>query len=380
MEKKNVLIVTAAYITHGGVEIFLMNWLSQMPKEKYEFTWYYPSNNVDEVFANEFRKMGVKLICGGLDYSVQGIHKINKLRRINQDIKNILVENQFDIIHVNTGGISIEAIALRQAKKKNVCIRIGHSHSADALFASPVKKAACKLIRIIVNACATKRVACSLTAAESLYGKKYVHDTIIINNCINTQRFAFSADTRKAWREKYGIQDCFVIGEIGLLCKDKNQIFLIDVFKNIYEKDHNTRLLLVGSGPDEKKIKQYVHEMGMDKAVIFPGLTDTPENDYCAMDVFVLPSPAEGLPFVGVEAQASGLPCVFSDGVTKEVNLSGSSKFISLNESTQTWAEEILKLRSLDIQKRKQAYEIIEKKHFGMSHLIQMRKLLYEEK
>ena len=62
------------------------------------------------------------------------------------------------------------------------------------------------------------------------------------------------------------------------------------------------------------------------------------------MDVMVMPSFHEGLPVVGIEAQAAGLCCVFADTITKEVKIIDSCKFVSLMESASEWAEQILSL------------------------------------
>ena len=51
-----------------------------------------------------------------------------------------------------------------------------------------------------------------------------------------------------------------------------------------------------------------------------------------------MPSLFEGLPMVGVEAQASGLPCVFADTITKEVDVVGCP-YLSLKEPSETWAK-----------------------------------------
>ena len=59
------------------------------------------------------------------------------------------------------------------------------------------------------------------------------------------------------------------------------------------------------------------------------------------MDFFILPSLFEGLPLVGIEAQAAGLPCFISEFVTKEVNISGTVKFIPIGEETDKWVESI---------------------------------------
>lgn len=67
--------------------------------------------------------------------------------------------------------------------------------------------------------------------------------------------------------------------------------------------------------------------------------TSQPERFYCMMDLFMLPSLFEGLPVVGVEAQASGLPCIFSDSITRELAITDRAHYLGLDRSPAEWAE-----------------------------------------
>lgn len=379
MKKKKILLITAGYISRGGVETFLENWISQASSE-YEFTWYYPHRCVDESCAYEFRKKGISLICGGMDYYNKNIvYKIKKHFKISGDIKELLKHGSFAAVHVNTGSVIINSIALKQAKKNNIRNRIGHSHSSDELIAPTFKKMVFDALRRSVNNNVTKRAACSLVAAESLFGKKYINDTLIINNGVDVNKFSFSEEKRNSCREKYNLNQCFVIGETGMLCKDKNQVFLVDIFKQIYEKDNECRLMLVGTGPDEGIIKQHVQKLGLQNVVIFVGQTFEPEKFYNAMDVFVLPSNREGLSFALIEAQTSGLPCIVSTGNSKEGDLTGKCKFISLNDSAETWVDEILSYKTTDVKSRYNVAKIIEEKNYDLAHYKTLAEKLYEE-
>ena len=59
----------------------------------------------------------------------------------------------------------------------------------------------------------------------------------------------------------------------------------------------------------------------------------------------LMPSLFEGLPFVLVEAQASGLPCVVSSAVSREADLTGLIQFVDLNETPDVWADKIIQAR-----------------------------------
>ncbi|MBQ4228008.1 MAG: glycosyltransferase, partial [Clostridia bacterium] len=95
--------------------------------------------------------------------------------------------------------------------------------------------------------------------------------------------------------------------------------------------------------------------LGLTDRVLFAGQTANVNQWYQAMDCFVLPSLFEGLPVVGVEAQAAGLPCFFSDCVTDEILLAPDSCRVPLEASDGEWAKRILSVKERAIDRTKGA-------------------------
>ena len=85
------------------------------------------------------------------------------------------------------------------------------------------------------------------------------------------------------------------------------------------------------------------------------------------MDCIVMPSIAEGFPVTLVEAQAAGLPCIVSDVITKEIDITGTVSFISLNDSIRKWKKMIY--ANLDGLKRYENIEIMKSKGYDVKML-----------
>ena len=98
---------------------------------------------------------------------------------------------------------------------------------------------------------------------------------------------------------------------MGRLSYQKNHEFLLEIFAQLYTIYLGARLLLVGIGEKEQELRNKVQKLGLEDVVIFLGNRNDVNELYQAMDVFVMPSFFEGIPVTGIEAQFSGLTCVF---------------------------------------------------------------------
>ncbi len=113
--------------------------------------------------------------------------------------------------------------------------------------------------------------------------------------------------------------DAPVIGMVARLQPQKGHIYLFHAIKIVLEKAPQTRLVLVGGGPDREELENLAHNMGLANVVHFLGYRDDIPDLLNTFDIFTLPSLFEGLPNVVLEAMACALPVVATpvDG-TKE--------------------------------------------------------------
>ena len=164
-----------------------------------------------------------------------------------------------------------------------------------------------------------------------------------LQNGLAADDFTFNELVRQNLRKELNLEDKFVLGHIGRFSTQKNHKFLIDVFKNILKKKENACLLLVGgNGELLEQTKAYVEQSGLEDKVIFLGNRSDVPKLLSAFDVLVFPSFFEGMPNVVIEAQAAGLPCLISDTITPEADITGLVKYFPLEKSANEWAEEVI--------------------------------------
>ena len=178
-----------------------------------------------------------------------------------------------------------------------------------------------------------------------MFGNK---DFTFIPNAIEVDKFLYDKDLRNKKRAELGIKDEFVVGHVGRLSYQKNHKLLIEIFNSLLKLERNALLILVGVGEKEEEIKKQIHELGLDSKVKFLGNRSDVNELYQAMDVFVMPSFFEGVPVVGIEAQFSDLPCIFSDRVPKEVKFNSKTQFVKLEAALDEWVKSIEKTKNIE--------------------------------
>lgn len=362
--QKKILIVTGGNMVNRGVESFLIKWIRCAPKDAYQFDMYIPGQIKSRDTADKLTAEDVRLIPEG---DINSVGKIAKYRRIAKHLSDLLQSEHYDFVHINTGNIDIIALAVDVTKCLGYADRcIVHSHNA-IVEKNRLKKAIYDLLQKYIVRNVNMYAACSKKAAEYLFGKKSSSKAIIVNNCIDTGVFRFSQQDREDYRKKLGIENDVLIGHVGAFNAQKNHSFLLEAFSIANKSDQNVRLLLIGNGDLENAVQNKIKEYHLIDYVIRVKSTDEVQKYMCAMDVFVLPSLFEGLPIVGIEAQACGLPCIFSDTITREVALCDNVEFLPITDPA-LWGEIMIE-RGLEKQNRENAWRIVKDNGYDISSM-----------
>lgn len=323
-ENKIKILQCVSNMDRAGIETMLMNFYRNMDRERIQFDFLCNKSTPGDYDA-EIKKLGGKV------YVSPGLNPI-KWFKYQKFMKKLFEEHpEYKIIHCQNEAMGFPA--LYAAKKAKIPVRISHSHNTMTRFDLkwPVKI----LYKLLLKFVATDFVACGEDAGKYLFGKK----VRIIHNAIDPTKFQYSSEKRKELRKKYCIAEKFVIGHVGRFEPQKNHSFLIKVFSEYSKINSNAILMLVGTGSLLNEIKQQVKQYNIEDKVIFTGSVDNVNELYNAMDIFVLPSLHEGLPVVSIEAQYSGLKCLFSSKITRECNISSDSEYIELD--SEKWIEKL---------------------------------------
>ena len=314
----------------GGIESFLLSVFENMDRSGLEIELA-AAQLESELYLPRLERCGVPLrVLSG---------NTRRLAANHAAFRALLRERRYDAVHLNIYH-ALSLLYARDAARAGVPVRIAHSHN-NGLRRSlmrPVKLAVNGASRQALSGYPTALAACSRDAAAFLFpGEAEVE---IVPNGIRLDRFAFRQDARRKIREELGLEDRFVLGEVGRLCGQKNQMFLLDVIAALSRAREDAALLLVGEGELRPALEARAEALGVSDRVIFYGTSDDVPGLLSAMDVFALPSLFEGLGIVAVEAQAAGLPVLFSDQITRQAGLTDEVRFLPIDRaSPERWAD-----------------------------------------
>ena len=330
-------------MARAGIETMLMNYYREMDRSQIQFD-FLANKPVPGEYDEEIRGMGGRVFIS------PGLNPLHfpRYRRFMAD----LLRDNPDIRIVHAHNEAMGYYALQSAKDAGLPVRIAHAHNTQIIrdYKYPLKLV-CKQL---LPGAATDYWSCGRDAGIYYYGqKRWKASGFILRNAINVPGFGFQLDVRQRLRQEHSLQNCFVIGHVGRFNLQKNHTRLLDIFAKTLEIMPEARLALIGTGELEQSVREKARAIGVQDKTLFLGQMGNVSQWYQAMDCFVLPSLFEGLPVVGIEAQAAGLPCIFSDRVTDEVLLSPEARRVSLRADDADWAGEIAAAMRLQTDRTK---------------------------
>lgn len=320
----------------GGVESFLISYYRKLDKIKIQFDFLCNTHN-KVAYEDELKSFGGKVI----HIAMRSREPLKYRRELNEFMK--LHASEYQAVWVNVCSLA-NIDYLKVAKKYGIKKRIIHSHNSQNMD-NQLRKVIHTINRQKIQNIATDFWACSEDAAKWFYKEELLSKVVIVKNAIELDRVEFSEEKRDAIRKKYSISDKYVIGNVGRLHFQKNQMFALDVIKSLSVNIPNCILMLVGQGEDELKLKQRAKDLNIQDRVIFTGVQSDIGGFLSAFDLFLFPSVFEGLGIAGLEAQANGLPVLSSYGVIpEELKLTENFHFKRLDDGAESWAYEVKKI------------------------------------
>lgn len=324
---KKILHMTPPDI-NNGVYKYVFNQMKYIDQSRYRFG-FLTRNEKDLMATKEYQQY---------HFNIQSFQNTERESKggLREEITHILSQG-YDTIHLHTSiwrGFLIEEIAM-ELKIPQVIV---HSHSTGIDFSSQEDRD--RLFRIHEQyksafdmSKATDICACSELAGEWLYGSQIPRNLIkIMPNAIEVEKYHFQPEVRRELRNKLGLSNRVVIGNVGRYCYQKNQEFLVKAFSKAYKNNKNIFLLLIGEGELQEEIRKLVVKLGIEDSVLCLNWQENVEEYLQIMDTFCLPSHFEGLPISVIEAQAAGLPCYVADTITREVKITDLVTFLPLIE------------------------------------------------
>lgn len=321
-DTRRKIAVIALDLDRTGISAVIMNYCRRIDRREFDLSLFVGDRVMPE-YLEECGQLGIRVNILPLKHRDPTGYYTGLYRLLKQE--------RYEIVHVH-GNSAMITPELVIAVLTGIKARAAHSHNTACDH--PVIH---RLLSPFFGCLYQKAIACSRPAGQWMFGNRPFE---VLQNGIDTSRYQYDRETRRRFRERLGIGDAFLVGHAAQYTLQKNHEFLLEVFRKLAEKREDAWLLLAGNGPRfgdvEQKIKKHPYR---DRILVLGDLPQI-EEAYSAMDLFVLPSLFEGFPVVLVEAQAAGLPCLVSDRITKEVNLSGNVHFLPIT-SADIWADAI---------------------------------------
>lgn len=322
-----ILIIHTMAIDYNGVTDCIVQYLKHMNREGMEAT-ILSTVTVHPDFEKLFQELGCRLER----IEIRKEHPLRYMFRLAKLVRR----EKFDLVHAH-GNSATMFFDMAGAKLGGCRIRIAHGHSTSC-----GNQKLDRLLRSFFYHSYTQAAACGKKVGEWLYaGRKFR----ILPNGRELEAYRFRKDIRRKIRETYQLGETFTIGHVGRFNGPKNQKFALEVFAELLKEEPESHLVFMGDGALLEEVKARAVRLGVAENVTFTGSVKNIPEMLSAMDAMIFPSMYEGMPLVVLEWQAAGLPCIVSDTITDECDVTELVCRVSLKADRKVWVEKLKEIR-----------------------------------
>jgi glycosyltransferase involved in cell wall biosynthesis len=233
------------------------------------------------------------------------------------ELKKFLDKEKFEVCHFNSTNALFGSIGAKISKSKPKTVFTIHGLSIldpnykKNLWLKPIYWLIFKFLLSFVDV----PVFVSNKNLEDAKKMKLVKNGVVIYNGIPEPKFLEREVARKFFEEKikFDLKNKFLIGSIGRLDYSKNYEFLIEVFPKILKIKSKAIAIIVGEGPERKKLENLIERANLKEKIFLIGELKDASKYLKAFDLFILPSRYEGLSITLIEALFAQIPILASD-------------------------------------------------------------------
>ena len=284
----------------------------------------------------------------------------------DKNFKKILNNSNLDIVHIHSP-FTIGKIGIDYAKKRNIPViaTIHSQYKQDFLRAVKIKFIADILVKIIIKQYSRCDECWAVNKEVArIFHEEYHYKKIpkVTNNGTEMLPLKDKKSACQTINKRHNIKESekvfLFVGRINSL---KNIFFIVKSLKIVKKLDNDLKfkMLFVGTGQDEKKLKKWIISNNMEDTILLCGKV-TDRNllamYYARANLFLFPSLYDASSLVQIEAASQNTPTLFLEGSATSYTIKNNKNgFISKNNEVE-FAKSIVK-----IIKNKELYDEVSK-------------------
>lgn len=335
---KKIILYTDTPIV-GGAERHILMLATNLNPEKYQITLICSNYKQLNEWAEQFKKKAIQVI------RVNALHKHDPRQLLT--LKKLFKELKPDILHLHIWNPASCRYAFMATNSEEIKI-IATEHDPFALNGlkkSFKKKCLQKTAHTIAVSNSNKELMLKLY--PELKNKiSTIHNGIDLHD-FEKELLHFTSQEKNRIKQKLfqANNEDFIITSIAALHPRKGLKYLFQAFKQVQEKHSNSKLIIIGEGPEKKSLEKLIKNLDLFNKVMLLGHQDNIPGILKSSDLFVLPSVKEAFGLVLLEAMAAQLPIIASNvGGIPEIIQNHKNGELVESEAPQALSAKIIEL------------------------------------